>query len=143
MTRNRTARRSRALFVASVLAAVFWSPAASSNFQMRFRTAWMYLGDATLADATDHIRIEAKPYIRTFSDLQIRVRQHAVHVLRIRIYFTDETSQDIRHEHRVPARGTSRTIDLEGGDRSIDAIEFWCKPQPPGEAALLLVYARG
>ena len=145
---NRTASRSPVLlaalaFVASAIGAAHWSTPAASGFQMQFRTAWMYLGEAAITDSTDYIRIEAKPYIRTFSDLQIRVRRHAVHLHRIRVHFADETTQDVPLDHRLPARGTSHTIGLENGNRSVLAIELWWEPLSPGEAALIQVYGRG
>ena len=133
----------RILFVVSALTSILWSTAATSSFQMRFRTAWMYLGEATITDSIDYVRIEAKPYIRTFSDVQIRVRRHEVLFHRIRVHFADETSQDVRYEHRIPARGTSRTIDLEKGNRSVEAIELWFKPASDGDEALIQIYGRG
>ena len=115
---------------------------ASSLAQMRFRYEWTYLGEAALTPQRDYERVTARPYLRTFRDLQIRVRKQAVHFWRIRIHFADGEVLEVPFEHVLPARGVSRTIDLMG-DRSVESIELWYDAASlEGEASILL-YGRG
>lgn len=116
---------------------------ASPMIHTGFRNTWMYLGEATLTSERDHGRITAKAYTRTFSDVQLRVRKHAVGFQRLRIHFADGEVQDVPFEHVLPARGVSRTFDLTDGDRSIEAIELWYDAESLEGEALVLVYGRG
>ena len=93
---------------------------------------WTLLGRRIVNDRLDHDTLVVTAARGDFAAIKIVVRKAAVHFLELKVYFANGSVQDVSIRSVIPAGGESRTIDLPGGDRIIQKIEFWYEAQTPG-----------
>lgn len=86
---------------------------------------WTLLGERHVNDRLDHDTIVVTGERGTFTALKIRVRRAAVAFHDVKVHFRNGGVQDVEMRDRIPAGGESRVLDLPGGERVIEKIEFW------------------
>jgi hypothetical protein len=86
---------------------------------------WVMLGERTVTDRLDHDVIAVTSERGEFTAVKLAVRRHAVDFHRFVINFANGDKQVIQVRKTIPAGGESRTVDLDGGRRTIHSIEFW------------------
>jgi len=86
---------------------------------------WILLGERNVTDRLDHDVITVTAERGEFSAVKLEVRRHAVDFHRFVINFANGDKQVIQVRKTIPAGGESRTVDLDGGRRTIQSIEFW------------------
>ncbi len=90
-----------------------------------YAKGWVYLGEAHVDGAVDHDKIKVGKSEGRFRALQIRVDRAPVEFNRVVVHYANGTNEEIQIRQRVRAGGSTRDIDLRGGDRAIESVEFW------------------
>ena len=90
-----------------------------------YAKGWEYLGEAHVDGNVDHDKIKVGKSEGRFRALQIRVDRAAIEFRHIVVHYANGNNEEIQVRQRIRAGGTSRDIDLRGGDRAIESVEFW------------------
>jgi hypothetical protein len=85
---------------------------------------WSRLGCRDIRFLADRDTLKVGQFDRRFSAVRLKVRKAAVEVSSIRITFGNGSRQDVRVGELIPPGGTSRAIQLDGGNRAIDRVEM-------------------
>jgi len=85
---------------------------------------WSRLGCKDIRFIADRDTLRVGQFDRRFSAVRLKVRKAAVEVFSLRITFGNGSRQDVRIGELIPPGGTSRPIELDGGNRAIDRIEM-------------------
>jgi hypothetical protein len=88
-------------------------------------SSMVYLGQANIDGQRDHDTIMVGREDGRFSSLQLRVENAPITFQRVIVHYNNGTSEEIQLRNRIPAGGQTRAIDLRGGDRAIQSVEFW------------------
>ncbi|MDH3296860.1 MAG: DUF2541 family protein [Gemmatimonadota bacterium] len=88
-------------------------------------SGWVRLGERTVTDRIDHDRIDIGARAGEFDRIKLTVDRTAVDFHRVLVIFGNGTRQEIPIRTTIRAGGETRSIDLDGGDRVIRAVEFW------------------
>lgn len=88
-------------------------------------SSMVYLGQANVDGQRDHDTIMIGREDGRFSSLQLRVENAPITFQRVIVHYSNGTSEEIQLRNRIPAGGQTRAIDLRGGDRAIQSVEFW------------------
>ncbi len=110
----------RSFLAVAVLAAVFVIFGTEANAQ-----GGIFLGARTVPDRSDHDTLVVGAKRGNFRRLQFRVKVHGVDFHKVKVHYANGGSEEIDLRDRVPAGGQTRWIDLNGGSRTIEKIEFW------------------
>jgi hypothetical protein len=89
------------------------------------RKPWAYLGQATVSGTKDRDRIGIGRNEGRFHSIQLRVTGAPVEFHRVVVNYSNGTSEEVEVRDRIPAGGQTRAIDLSGGDRAINSIDFF------------------
>lgn len=84
----------------------------------------VFLGERTVDRQTDRDAIRVANRVGAFRSIQFAVRRNDVNIRSMRIYFENGSHQQIRFRRPFRAGTKSRPIDLDGGKRRIDRVEF-------------------
>lgn len=104
---------------------------------------WALLGEKLVNDRLDHDIIVVTAKQGDFKALQIRVKGASVDFKKVVVVYGNGTRDEIELRHTIPARGSSRVIDLRGNDRVIREIELWYDANTiRGRKALVRVFGR-
>ena len=115
-----------------------------SNVAARAERGWAFLGDANVDGAVDHDRIVVTRARGEFRAIQLRVKNASVEFDRVVIHFGNGSSEPIHIRNVIPAGGHTREIDLPGGRRVIQSVEFWYRKANWGRRRpKVLLYGRG
>ncbi len=101
---------------------------------------WIHLGNRTVTDRADHDVFVLKGPARELRAIKITVKKRAVEFRRVKITFADGSSQELSVNRVIPARGSSRPIDLVGGRRVVTKVEFWYDAQSFGKKAAVRLF---
>lgn len=85
---------------------------------------WTKLGELHVSDRVDRDTLQVGAKKGTFDAIRLRVEGGAVQFHDLEIHFENGDVQDIALRSVIRRGGTSRVIDLEGGQRAIDKIVF-------------------
>jgi len=91
---------------------------------------WELLGDRKVDHGLDRDEIGVTAREGRFRQIQLRVHNAAVVFHDVQVHFGDGTIQDVELRGRIPAGGTTRAIDLDGGRRVIEKVVFWYNTPP-------------
>ncbi|MEB3312363.1 MAG: hypothetical protein VKJ02_19225 [Snowella sp.] len=109
--------------------------------QVEAKANWVLLGERIVADKLDHDTIPVTIARGNFRRIQFRVKEQAIQILRLVVHYGNGDADKIEVRQSIPAGGESRIIDLKGGDRIIQKIEFWYEAKSLGnKRALVRVY---
>jgi hypothetical protein len=88
------------------------------------RGYWQSLGTAYVDGGRDHdrIRVNARG---SFTALQLGIKGGEIDFQRVVVHFENGGEQELAVRERIPDRGRTRPIDLNGERRRIESIEFW------------------
>ncbi len=90
-----------------------------------YARGWVYLGEAHVDGAADHDKIKVGRSEGRFRALQIKVDRAAVEFNHVVVHYANGTNEEVQVRQRIRAGGSTRDIDLRGGDRAIESVEFW------------------
>ena len=86
---------------------------------------WVFLGEAHVDGAADHDKIKIGRSEGRFRALQIKVDRAAIAFRHVVVHYSNGTSEEVQVRQRIRAGGATRDIDLRGGERAIESVEFW------------------
>jgi hypothetical protein len=89
------------------------------------RGPWIYLGESNVDGNSDHDRIKVGRSDGRFRSLQIRVERAPIEFDRVVVHYSNGADDEVPIRSRIPAGGSTRPIDLRGGDRAIESVEIW------------------
>lgn len=101
---------------------------------------WELIGQATVTDARDHDTIAVTRAQGTFRRVQIKVLRENVQFREVTIHFASGADQSVELREVIRAGGSSRVIDVEGGDRVIRSVELRYDAQSRGRRAVVRIY---
>jgi len=99
-----------------------------------------FLGERIVTDRLDHDTIVVTGARGQFRGLQFRVKDRAVQFHDVKVYFANGQVQDVALREVIRPGSSSRVINLEGANRTIQRIEFWYDAQSLGGRARVRVY---
>jgi hypothetical protein len=103
------------LFLASVTPAAYGQPMGR----------WERLGQAHVDGNVDHDNIKVGVQDGRFRAIQLRVRGGAIEFQRVVVHYGNGEPEEVFVRERIPAGGTTRAIDLRGGERYLRSVELW------------------
>jgi hypothetical protein len=104
---------------------------------------WVHLGDREVTDRADHDRIMVTGARGDFRRIKLTVERASVDFHRVVVHYRGGGDQPVQMRNRVPAGGETRAIDLRGGERVIQSVEFWYDANTiRGRTALVRLYGR-
>ena len=105
------------------------------------RQEWVLLGQRRVRDNIDHDTIRVSIFREDFRFLKIKAEDHAIEMIRMVVHYHNGGSEELEIRQLIRAGGESRPINLRGGDRSIQKIDFWYEAKSLGrEGASIEVY---
>jgi hypothetical protein len=130
-------RRHRVTIVAAALLVL--GTALSGAAQRR--AAWEHLGTKEIEGRVDHdeISVHGKD---TYTALQFRVSGAAVQFDRIVVEYGNHSNRAYPFRILVPPNGSSRVLDLVGGERDIASVKFWYEKASWGKKPEVRLYGR-
>jgi hypothetical protein len=90
-----------------------------------YAKSWVYLGEAHVDGAVDHDKIKVGRSEGRFKAIQLRVDRAPVEFRHVVVHYANGTSEEVQVRERIRAGGSTRDIDLKGGDRVIESVELW------------------
>ena len=85
---------------------------------------WVFLGQTTVNGQRDYDRIGIGRNEGRFESIQLRVSGAPVEFQKVVVNYANGTSEEVEIRDRIPAGGQTRAIDLRGGERVINSVEF-------------------
>lgn len=104
---------------------------------------WVMLGERTVTDRADHDTITVTAARGSFTALRFSVHERAVDFQKVVVSFANGGDQNIELRNSIPAGGTTRVIDIDGGNRVIRKIDFWYDAKTLGRGGKAIVRAHG
>lgn len=86
--------------------------------------AWMVLGSRTVNYGTDYDVITNASQDTWFSSIYIKVTDAPIKINYMKVYFDNGDKFDVSIRSIIKQNGNSRTIELPGGQRKINRVEF-------------------
>ena len=86
---------------------------------------WRFIADKMVGFGVDHDVIITGNTNDDFRQLKLKVTSGPLKMYDMKIYFDNGTMQDVSIRLHIPQGGETRVIDLDGGLRHIQRIEFW------------------
>ena len=90
-----------------------------------YAKGWVYLGEAHVDGAVDHDKIKVGRSEGRFKAIQLRVDRAPVEFRHVVVHYANGTSEEVQVRQKIRAGGSTRDIDLRGGDRVIESVELW------------------
>jgi hypothetical protein len=89
------------------------------------QNGWRFIADRMVAFGVDHDVIVTGNSNDDFRKLKLRVTDGPLKMYDMKVYFDNGSVQDVSIRQHIRQGGESRVIDLDGGLRHIQRIEFW------------------
>lgn len=86
---------------------------------------WFFLGDKKVSFGVDRDVIHFGNWKDDVRQIKIKVTDGPLKMYSMKVHFDNGSVQDIELRNRFAQGSESRVIDLVGGLRHIDKIEFW------------------
>ena len=94
---------------------------------------WKFIADKVVDYGLDRDVIRFGNLNDDFRQIKLHVTGAPLRMLDMKIHFDNGTIQDVQLRAVIPQGGDSRAIDLPGGVRHLEKIEFWYKPGARGK----------
>lgn len=91
---------------------------------MAWSGGWVHLGKRTVDHRGDHDVISVKGAPGACRSIRLEVRNRPVDFFDLKVRFENGQVLDVKLAKRILAGGYTRVIDLPGGQRNIDKVEF-------------------
>ncbi|MEZ4650891.1 MAG: hypothetical protein R3E97_19320 [Candidatus Eisenbacteria bacterium] len=85
---------------------------------------WERIGVREVDGRVDHDVIPVTVADGRFQKIQLRVARAPMEIFDLKVHFGDGTFQDVEVRSKFAPGSSSRVIDLAGGDRVIEKVEF-------------------
>lgn len=115
----------RYLCIIALLLAFIGSGCSSSRNSTNHQGNWVLIGERKVDFRIDRDIIPVNRVNDNFTKLKLKVTGAALQIADMRIHYENGATQDVALRYEIPQGGETRTIDLTGGSRSINRIEFW------------------
>ena len=86
---------------------------------------WKFIGDKWVSYGVDHDVIHLGDIKDDFRQLKIRVTDAPLRIIDLKVHFDNGSVQDVAIRSNIKQGGESRVIDMDGGLRRLNKIEFW------------------
>lgn len=86
---------------------------------------WFFLADKNVGFGVDHDVILFGNWKDDVRQLKLRITDGPLKMYRMKVHFDNGSSQEIELRNRFAQGSESRVIDLDGGLRHLNRIEFW------------------
>lgn len=86
---------------------------------------WRFIADKWVSFGVDHDVILTGNVNDDFRKLKLRVTDGPLKMYDMKVYFDNGSVQDVSIRSHIRQGGETRVIDLDGGLRHIQRIEFW------------------
>jgi len=100
-----------------------------------------YLGERNVSDRAEYDVFRIGPGQGTFNALQVKANGAPVEIKRIKIYFTNGTTQTIERNIFLGRNNWSGIANLNGSNRLVNKVVFYYEARSPGwESAELKLF---
>jgi len=110
------------IILSSIVIAVF-------NLTTAFKTtdtgSWTFLGDKNVGFGVDHDVIHFGNWKDDVRQIKLKITEGPLKMYRMNIHFDNGSVQEVTLRNRFAQGSESRVIDLDGGLRHLNKIEFW------------------
>jgi hypothetical protein len=86
---------------------------------------WFFLGDKSVGFGVDHDVIHFGNWKDDVRQIKLKVTDGPLKMYNMKIHFDNGTVQNVELRNRFAQGSESRVIDMDGGLRHLDKIEFW------------------
>ena len=86
---------------------------------------WFFLGDKKVGFGADHDVIHFGNWKDDVRQIKLKVTDGPLKMYSMKIHFDNGGEQNVELRNRFVQGSESRVIDLDGGLRHLDKIEFW------------------
>ena len=93
------------------------------------KTGWHKIAETTVDFTKDHDEVMVM-LADKFSTLKIKVTDASIQLIDLEIFYESGDNQKVPIGYEIKSMGESKTIDLNGGERSIKKISFNYKTVP-------------
>jgi hypothetical protein len=112
------------IFYSTIIAAVF-SLTTSFTVTDNKTGEWFFLGDKNVSFGSDHDVLHFGNWSDDVRQIKLKVTDGPLKMYSMKIHFDNGDVQNVELRNRFAQGSESRVIDLDGGLRHLDKIEFW------------------
>jgi hypothetical protein len=116
------------IFYSTVIATVFSLTTAfttSNSSVTKIPGSWFFLEDKKVGFGVDHDVINFGNWKDDVSQIKLKITDGPLKMYTMKIYFDNGAVQNVELRNRFAQGSESRVIDLDGGLRHLNKIEFW------------------
>lgn len=110
------------IILSSIVMAVF---SLTTAFKTTDTGSWTFLGDKNVGFGVDHDVIHFGNWKDDVRQIKLKITEGPLKMYRMNIHFDNGSVQEVTLRNRFAQGSESRVIDLDGGLRHLNKIEFW------------------
>ena len=110
------------IILSSIVMAVF---SLTTAFKTSDTGSWTFLGDKNVGFVADHDVIHFGNWKDDVRQIKLKITEGPLKMYRMNIHFDNGSVQEVTLRNRFAQGSESRVIDLDGGLRHLNKIEFW------------------
>ena len=110
------------IILSSIVMAVF---SLTTAFKTTDSGSWTFLGDKNVGFGVDHDVIHFGNWKDDVRQVKLKITDGPLKMYRMNIHFDNGSVQEVTLRNRFAQGSESRVIDLDGGLRHLNKIEFW------------------
>ncbi|MBK8140699.1 MAG: hypothetical protein IPQ25_11630 [Chitinophagaceae bacterium] len=110
------------IILSSIVIAVF---SLTTAFKTSDTGSWTFLGDKNVGFGVDHDVIHFGNWKDDVRQIKLKITEGPLKMYRMNIHFDNGSVQEVTLRNRFAQGSESRVIDLDGGLRHLNKIEFW------------------
>ena len=110
------------IILSSIVIAVF---SLTTAFKTSDTGSWTFLGDKNVGFGVDHDVIHFGNWKDDVRQVKLKITDGPLKMYRMNIHFDNGSVQEVTLRNRFAQGSESRVIDLDGGLRHLNKIEFW------------------
>lgn len=110
------------IILSSIVMAVF---SLTTAFKTTDTGSWTFLGDKNVGFGIDHDVIHFGNWKDDVRQIKLKITDGPLKMYRMNIHFDNGSVQEVTLRNRFAQGSESRVIDLDGGLRHLNKIEFW------------------
>ncbi len=110
------------IILSSIVMTVF---SLTTAFKTSDTGSWTFLGDKNVGFRADHDVIHFGNWKDDVRQIKLKITDGPLKMYRMNIHFDNGSVQEVTLRNRFAQGSESRVIDLDGGLRHLNKIEFW------------------
>ena len=110
------------IILSSIVIVVF---SLTTAFKTSDTGSWTFLGDKNVGFGVDHDVIHFGNWKDDVRQVKLKITDGPLKMYRMNIHFDNGSVQEVTLRNRFAQGSESRVIDLDGGLRHLNKIEFW------------------